>query len=72
MEEMEAYAAGAEVPGGGKDDKVSFCPLLYTHSGISLYCKKENCAWWNDDDEECAVLTLGRAFSKHYLEVMTR
>jgi hypothetical protein len=35
------------------------CPLLSKRTGTDQEeCKGENCAWWNDDDEKCAVLNI--------------
>ncbi|MCL6479313.1 MAG: hypothetical protein K6T65_13050 [Peptococcaceae bacterium] len=53
------------------------CPLLAIAAHVKpegdpqpdSSCHGECCAWWNPHDEECAVLTLGRAFCKHYLVI---
>ena len=36
------------------------CPILTINSVSDHDCKKEDCAWWNDDAEKCAILQLSR------------
>lgn len=37
------------------------CPILAQGKGVSEpFCIREDCAWWNDIEEICAVLTLAK------------
>lgn len=40
-----------------------YCPLLLSSPAITnekgWVCRKENCAWWNEDKQKCGILVIG-------------
>lgn len=40
-----------------------YCPLLFASNAISdpkrWVCRKENCAWWVEDKQKCAIAVGG-------------
>jgi len=34
-----------------------------THIESTMDCLKEECAWWNSQEEECALITVGKTLS---------
>jgi hypothetical protein len=53
------------------------CPLLAIachivrkdEKRVDSSCHGEVCAWWNTEENECTILTLGKAFNKGYLNI---
>ena len=58
---------------GKREENVLICPLLATRratlddsvkrmvgAGVPNACMREDCAWWNAERTECAVLSLVR------------
>lgn len=44
-------------------DKI--CPLSFANEFDQFeMCKREHCAWWNDDFGACAVGALARVFTR--------
>jgi len=46
---------------GGKDKLI--CPLIEAGDPMRKmrhYCRKEECAWWDDPDHQCIIITMGR------------
>lgn len=43
-----------------------YCPLSMSAPADCdlVRCCEENCAWWNEDTQSCAVLTLAKAARK--------
>ena len=50
------------------DEKQHICPIL-SASGKEVYCKREECAWFNPDfgNGECSVFTSSQAL-QHIVE----
>lgn len=51
--------------------KEIICPLLTTNTVVEsdnkikigtqpVYCVNEQCAWWNENKQKCAILVLSR------------
>lgn len=40
-----------------------YCPLFLSSQAITnlenWYCRKENCAWWVEDKQKCAIAVGG-------------
>lgn len=34
-----------------------YCPLFSISKEI-YFCKKENCAWWNKEDNRCIIFSI--------------
>jgi hypothetical protein len=34
------------------------CPLM-SNNIDNIHCYKENCAWWNPNEQKCVILTIG-------------
>ena len=41
------------------------CPIL---TGTSVYhnCIKWDCVWWDEDNDQCYIITIGKALSKKH------
>jgi hypothetical protein len=37
------------------------CPLITVSNDYYLPCREKNCAWYNLEKEECAIMTIARA-----------
>lgn len=45
------------------NDKELYCPLLLACDSITnpkgWVCRKEECAWWVEDKQKCAITAIG-------------
>jgi len=39
------------------------CPIFYASQNVNAKCKKEECAWWDEEGARCAILDFARMFS---------
>lgn len=46
----------------GNDNQL-YCPLFLSSQAVTnpngWYCRKENCAWWVEDKQKCAIAVGG-------------
>lgn len=45
------------------NDNKKWCPLN-PDTDINIPCTKEHCGWWDEDKNQCAVVTLAKEISK--------
>ena len=44
-----------------KTDKIKYCPLLLGLQFVNpKNCVKETCAWYDDKNNQCSIITIGR------------
>ena len=39
-----------------KTEKI--CPLMSVNEGGLWYCEKAKCGWWNENKEQCGIVTI--------------
>lgn len=42
------------------------CPITFVTTGpaFAMECKHNLCAWWDEEEEDCAVLTISKIMSR--------
>jgi len=42
-----------------KEEKI--CPISFANDESDVYCKRERCAWWDEANGMCALVSIARA-----------
>jgi hypothetical protein len=50
---------------------VKTCPIMTAGTGKGIFCGT-NCGWWDDDQKQCAIVSITKAFTFPEIHVSRR